>query len=97
MNLLGEGREQRGLQRNGLIPPAQVTAAIFEILDYIRDVGFLRLEDGFDGGELGFEFDVFGGFDDLRRVANDGAEEFFFGYLLEVGEAEFGEEFFVVA
>ena len=26
-------------------------------------------------------------------VADDGAKEFLFGYLFEVGEAEFGEEF----
>lgn len=27
------------------------------------------------------------------RIANNGAEELFFGYLLEIGKAEFGEEF----
>ncbi len=42
---------------------------------------------------MGFEEGVFGGFDDLGGVADDGAEEFFFGDLFEVGEAEFGEEF----
>jgi len=32
-------------------------------------------------------------FDDEGGVADDGPEEFLFGYLFEVGEAEFGEEF----
>ena len=27
------------------------------------------------------------------RIANNGAEELFFGYLFEIGKAEFGEEF----
>ena len=27
------------------------------------------------------------------RIADNGAEELFFGYLLEIGKAEFGEEF----
>lgn len=31
--------------------------------------------------------------DDEGWVADDGADELFFGDLLEVGEAEFGEEF----
>ncbi len=32
-------------------------------------------------------------FDYQGWVTDDGAKEFFFGYLFEIGEAEFGEEF----
>ena len=35
-------------------------------------------------------------FDYEGWVADDGAKEFLIGYWLEVGEAEFGEEFLVV-
>lgn len=54
---------------------------------------FLCLEHGFDLRELVFEFDVLDMLDYERRVADDGAKEFLFGDLFEVGEAEFGEEF----
>jgi len=54
---------------------------------------FLRFEHGFDLSELAFELEVFGMFDYKGWVTDDGAEEFLFGYLFEVGEAEFGEEF----
>ena len=56
-------------------------------------MGFLGFEDGFDFQKLGFQFGVFKWFDDLGRGADYGAQEFFFGDLFEVGEAEFGEEF----
>lgn len=36
------------------------------------------------------------GGDDQRRVADDGADKFFFGDLFDVGEAKLGEEFLVV-
>ena len=42
-----------------------------------------------------FQLDVFGMLDDEGGVADDGAEEFLFGYLFEIGKAEFGEKFLV--
>ena len=43
--------------------------------------------------ECGFQFDVLLMLDNERWIADDGANELFFGDLFEVGEAEFGEEF----
>ena len=54
---------------------------------------FLRLEHGFDLGELSFQFDVLGVLDYEWWVADYGAQELFLRYLFKVGEAEFGEEF----
>ena len=42
---------------------------------------------------MGLEFDVLIVADDEGWIADDGAEELFFGDLFDVGEAEFGEEF----
>ena len=53
----------------------------------------LRFQHGFDVRELVFQFDVLAMFDDEGGIADDGAEEFLLGYLFEIGEAEFGEEF----
>lgn len=75
------------------MPSAEFAAALVKFGDCICDILFLVLEHAFDGGEVGFEESVLGGFDDLGWVADDGAEELFFGDLFEVGEAEFGEEF----
>lgn len=58
---------------------------------------FLGFQHGLDVRELAFQLGILGGFDDGRGIADDGAEEFLFGDLFEVGEAEFGEEFLVVA
>lgn len=58
---------------------------------------FLCFEHGLDLSKLAFELEVLGMFDDLGWIADDGAEEFLFGYLFEVGEAEFGKEFLAVS
>lgn len=50
---------------------------------------FLRFQYRFDLCQLALKFDVLSVFDYEGWIADDGAEEFLFGYLFEVGEAEF--------
>lgn len=57
---------------------------------------FLRLKYSFDLCQLTFELNVLCVFDYEGRIADDGAKKFLFGYLFEVGEAEFREEFLCV-
>ena len=69
----------------------QLPPSPFQPLDQRRHLRFLRFEIRLYADELRLEFDVLLVVDRLRRVADDGAEEFLFGDLFEVGEAEFGE------
>lgn len=72
---------------------AEFAAARLELRDQRCDFGFLRLERCFGFPELRFERCVFGLLDEERRVVGYGAEELLFGDLLDVGEAQFREEF----
>ena len=81
------------MQRDSFIAPAQISTTSIKFLNQFADMFFLRFEHCFDFRELRFEFDIFSVLDYERWVADDGAEEFFFGYLFEVGKAEFGEKF----
>ena len=64
-----------------------------QLLDHFTHMFLLCFQHGFDLRELAFEFDVLNMLDYEGWVANDGAKEFLFGNLFEVGKAEFGEEF----
>ena len=81
------------MQRDSLIPPAQISTPSIKFLNQFADMFLLRFQYGFDFRKLGFELNIFSVLDYEGWVADYGAEEFFFGYLFEVGEAEFGEEF----
>lgn len=70
---------------------AQLSTSVFQLLHHTRNLHFLSFQTRLDFHQLRFQLNILLVLDDLWRITDDGAEEFFFSDLFEVGEAELRE------